>query len=91
METQSFRWLAVGELVMCAIFGDGFNKLHTNEIVHTSNNSMVAHISSTKIMSSIFMVKDVCCSKITLHGVEYYSACGKVAVSYGGKNNWVHY
>ena len=31
------------------------------------------------------MVKDVCCSKYTLYGSEYYSACGKVAVSYGGK------
>ena len=31
------------------------------------------------------MVKDVCCSKYTLHGAEYYSACGKVALSYGGK------
>ena len=60
VETQSFCWLAVGELVLCAIFGDGSNKLHTNEIVYTSNNSMVAHISSTKMMSSIFMVKDVC-------------------------------
>ena len=46
---------------------------------------MVAHISSIKMMASIFMVKDVCCSKYKLHGAEYYYACVKVAVSYGGK------
>ena len=46
---------------------------------------MVAHISSSKRMESIFMVNDVCCSEYTLHGAEYYSECGKVAVSYGGK------
>ena len=46
---------------------------------------MVAHIISIKRMTSIFRVKDVCFSKYTLHGVEYYYACGKVAVSYGGK------
>ena len=85
VETQSFRRLAVGELLLRAIFGEGFNKLHTNEIVHESKNSMVAHISSSKRMASIFRVKDVCCSTYTLHGVEHYCACGKVAVSYGGK------
>ena len=46
---------------------------------------MVAHISSSKSMASIFMVKGVCFSKYTLNGVEYYSACGKVSVSYGRK------
>ena len=50
VETQSFRRLAVGELVLRAIFGEGFNKLHKNEIVHQSNNSMVAYISSSKRM-----------------------------------------
>ena len=77
--------MAVGELVLGVIFGEGFNKLHTNEIVHESNNSMVAHIRSSKRMASIFRVKDVCCSTYTLRGAEYYCACGKVAVSYGGK------
>ena len=85
VETQSFRMLAVGELVLCAIFGKGWNKLHKNEIVHESTNSMVAHISSSKRMACIFRVKDVCFLKYTLHGAEYYYACGKVAVSYGGK------
>jgi hypothetical protein len=85
VETHSFRRLAVGELVLRAIFGEGWNKLHKNEIVHESTNSMVAHISSSKRMESIFRVKDVCCSTYTLHGVEHYCACGKVAVSYGGK------
>ena len=46
---------------------------------------MVAHSSSSKRMASIFMVKDVCCSQYKLHGVEYYSSCDKIAVSYGGK------
>ena len=36
-------------------------------------------------MAYIFMVRDVCCSKYKLHGSEYYSVCGKVAVLYGGK------
>jgi hypothetical protein len=72
-------------LVLCAIFGEGFNKLNTNEIVHESKKAMVAHISSSTRMESLFRVMDVCCSTYTLHGVEHYCACGKVAVSYGGK------
>ena len=36
-------------------------------------------------MESLFRVMDVCCSTFTLHGVEHYRACAKVAVSYGGK------
>ena len=85
METHSFWRLAVGELALHAIFGEGSKKLHTNEIVHQSNNSMVAHISSSKRMASIFMVKDVCFSRYTLHSLEYHSECGKVYVSYGEK------
>ena len=46
---------------------------------------MVAHISSSKRMEYLFRVKDVCCSTFTLHGVEHYRACGKVVLSYGGK------
>ena len=70
VETQSFCRLDVRELVLRAIFVEGCKKLRTTEIVHQSNNSMVAQISSSKRMESIFMVKDVCCSKYTLHGAE---------------------
>lgn len=77
--------MAVGELLVCAIFGEGWNKLHKNEIVPEPKNSMVAYISSIKRIVFIFMVKYVCCSKYKLHGAEYYYACGKVAASYGGK------
>ena len=80
METGSFRQLAVGELVLLAIFCEGLNKLHTNEIVHQSKDSMVANINWSKRMASILILKDVCCSKYTLHGVDYYYVCGKVAV-----------
>ena len=85
VETQYFCKLAVGELALHAFFGEGYNKIHTNEIVHQSKNSMVAHITSSKMIASIFRVKYVCWSKYTLHGAEYYCVCGKVSVSYRGK------
>lgn len=84
VKTQSFLRLDVGELVLRAVFGEGFNKLHKK------NSTSIQEFSGNtyqfkKRMVSLFLVKDVCAAKYPLNGSDYHSACGKVSVSYGGK------
>ena len=77
--SQSYHKISVGTSLLKLLFGNNMSKLKQHdEIVHSSQNLVIIHISSSQRMSQLFSHAGLCASSVLLSTKINYEACGKV-------------